>query len=180
MQIIKNSQTKCMNDEWYRSNLMFDTISFKQISPLTQSVVFWDSWMSVSQDKMIYSTEKKHTRSMLHELIYVFFSLFDSNANKQNILSVRFFQKLFFMNEGLWIYTLLNKHTISEIIVVYRLTYWLLKKKKLLFRQEGPIHTCLKPNPMSNLWVYKLIFSIIAYIGLKDSHYFNIIFKWAY
>ena len=117
-----------MNDEWYRSSLMFDTISLKQISPLTQSVVFWDSWMSVSQDKMIYSTEKKHTRSMFHELIYVFFSLFDSNANKQNILSVRFFQKLFFMNR-LWIYTLLNRHTVSEIIVVYRLTD--LKNKKI-------------------------------------------------
>ena len=138
--------------------------------------------MSVSQDKMIYSTEKKHTRSMLHELIYVFFSLFDSNANKQNILSVRFFQKLFFMNEGLWIYTLLNRHTVSQIIVVYRLTDLKNKKNKklLLFRQEGPIHTCLKPNPMSILWIYKLIFSIITYIGLKDSHYFNIIFKWAY
>ena len=65
---------------------------------------------------------------MFHELIYVFFSLFDSNANKQNILSVRFFQKLFFMNR-LWIYTLLNRHTVSEIIVVYRLTD--LKNKKI-------------------------------------------------
>ena len=50
---------------------------------------------------MIYSTEKKHTRSVLCELIYVFFSLFDSNANAQNILSGRFSQKLFFMNEEL-------------------------------------------------------------------------------
>ena len=50
---------------------------------------------------MIYSTEKKQTRSVLCELIYVFFSLFDSNANAQNILSGRFSQKLFFMNEEL-------------------------------------------------------------------------------
>ena len=42
--------------------------------------------------------------------------------NAQNIFSIEeFSQKLFFMNEGLCIYTLLNKHTVSEIIVVYRL-----------------------------------------------------------
>jgi len=38
---------------------MFDTISLKQISPLTQSMVLKDSWTFASQNKMIYSSKKK-------------------------------------------------------------------------------------------------------------------------
>ena len=125
LQIIKNSQTKCLKDKWFRSSLVFDTISLKQISLLTQSVVLWDLPTSAFQDKMIYSTEKKHTRSVLCELLYVSFSLFDSKCTK-NIFSLEefffFFLKIFFINEGQCIYTLLNKHTISKITVVYRLT----------------------------------------------------------
>ena len=127
---------------------------------------------------MIYSTKKKHTRSVLCELIYVFFSLFDSNANAQNILSGRFSQKLFFMNEELWIYTLLNRHTVSEITVVHRITDS--KKNYYYYLEEDPVNTCLKPNPMSNLWAYKLTFSVISYMELKDSHHFNIMLKWTH
>ena len=42
-------------------------------------MVLWGSWTFSSQDKMIYNTEKKHTRSVLCKLLYVSFSLFDSN-----------------------------------------------------------------------------------------------------
>ena len=108
---------------------------------------------------MIYNTEKKHTRFMLCELIYVSFSLFDSNANVQNIFFGKVYQKLFFMNNGLWIYTLLNKYTVLEITAVYKLTNSKNKKNKLLlllFRQESSVYTCLKPNLITNPWTYKL------------------------
>ena len=123
MQIIKNLQTKCMKDKWFRSSFEFDTISLKQILPLTQSVVLWNSWTFATQDKMIYNTEKKHTKSVLYKLLYISFSLFDSNECTKYFLSERVFQKLFFMNEELRLYTLLNKHTVLEKTTVYRLTY---------------------------------------------------------
>ena len=72
---------------------------------------------------MIYNTEKKHTKSVLYKLLYISFSLFDSNECTKYFLSERVFQKLFFMNEELWLYTLLNKHTVLEKTTVYRLTY---------------------------------------------------------
>ena len=130
LQIIKNSQTKCLNDEWFRSSLVFDTISLKQILSLTQSMVLWDSQTSASQDKMIYNMEKKHTRFVFCELHYVSFSLFDSNECTKFFFLEEFLKKLFFMNEGLWKYTLLNRHTISEKTIVYRFTN---SKNKILF-----------------------------------------------
>ena len=109
LQIIKNSQTKCLKDKWFRSSLVFDTISLKQISLLTQSVVLWDLPTSAFQDKMIYSTEKKHTRSVLCELLYVSFSLFDSKCTKY-FLSRKVFSRKFSFHE--WetmnLYTLVN------------------------------------------------------------------------
>ena len=43
--------------------------------------------------------------------------------NAQKIFSLgEFFKKLFFMNEGLLKYTLLNRHIILKITVVYTLT----------------------------------------------------------
>ena len=69
LQIIKNSHTKCVKDEWFRSSLVFDTIFLKQISPLTQSLMLWNSPMSTSQDKIIYSTD-------LYIYIYIYIYLF--------------------------------------------------------------------------------------------------------
>ena len=122
LQIIKNSQTKCVKDKWFRSSLVFDTISLKQISPLTRSVILWDSQTSASHDKIIYSKEKKHTRSILCELLYVSFSLFDSNECTKILSLGEFLKKLFFINEGLWKYTLLNRHIVLEITIAYKLT----------------------------------------------------------
>ena len=56
---------------------------------------------------------------------------------------------------------LLNKHTVSKITTVYKFTD---SKNKillllLLFEQEDPVYTCLKPNPMFNPWA---LFSIIS------------------
>ena len=80
---------------------------------------------------MIYNTEKKHTRSVLYELNYVSFSLFDSNECTKNFSLEEFLKKLFFMNDGLWKYTLLNRHTVSEKTIVYRFTN--LKNKKIKY-----------------------------------------------
>ena len=76
---------------------------------------------SAFMPKIIYSMEKKHTRSVLCELIYVSFSLFDLNECTKIFSLEEFLKKLFFMNEGLWKYTLLNRHTVSKITAVYRL-----------------------------------------------------------
>ena len=109
---IKNSQTKCIKDEWYRSNIVFDTIFLKQISPFTQSMVLWDLRTSVSEDKIIYTMEKKHTKFVLAN--YVSFS------NAQNIFSLKKFLQFFFIIiffyewETTNIYTLVNWHTIQE------------------------------------------------------------------
>ena len=101
LQITKNSQTKCVKDEQFRSSLVFDTISLKQIFALTQSVVFWDSRTFASQDKMIYSMKKKDTRSCFANYS-MSLSLSDTKWNAQNILTGRVFWKVVFMNERLW------------------------------------------------------------------------------
>ena len=128
LQIIKNSQTKCLKDKWFRSSLVFNTISLKQISLLTQSVVLWDLPTSASQDKMIYSTEKKHTRSVLCELLYVSFSLFDSKCTK-NIFSLEefffFFLNLFHKWGTMHIYVTKQTHYFKNNCCIQ--TYWLKK-----------------------------------------------------
>ena len=128
LQIIKNSQTKCLKDKWFRSSLVFDTISLKQISLLTQSVVLWDLPTSAFQDKMIYSTEKKHTRSVLCELLYVSFSLFDSKCTK-NIFSLEefffFFLNLFHKWGTMHIYVTEQTHYFKNNCCIQ--TYWLKK-----------------------------------------------------
>ena len=60
-------------------------------------------------------------------------SLSLTQMNAQNIFSLKeFFLKLFFMNERLYIYTLLNRHIVLEITVVYRLTNSKYKKINII------------------------------------------------
>ena len=142
-------------------------------------MVLWNSRMSASQEKMIYNTEKKHTKSILCELIYVFYSLFDSNEYTKYFLSVRVSPKLIFHEWGTMnIYVIKQTHCFRNNCCIQ--TYWLKKwnnKILLLIGQEDLVHTRLKLNLMSNP---KLIFFIISYVGLKDSHHYNIMFKWTH
>ena len=102
---------------------------------------------SAFMPKIIYSMEKKHTRSVLYELIYVSFSLFDLNECTKYFRSGRVSQKLFFINKGLWIYTLLNRRTVSKITAEYRLTnsknkiikyYYYLEKRAQSTHYQSP------------------------------------------
>ena len=47
-------------------------------APHTFSVLLWDSWTSVSQDKMIKQHEDETLRIVLYELLNASFSLFDT------------------------------------------------------------------------------------------------------
>ena len=121
-----NIQIKCVKDEWFRSSLVFDIISLKQILLLTQSMALWDSQTSTSQNKMIYNTEKKHIRSVFYELLYVSFSLFDSNECTKYFLFARVSPKLFFHEwETMKIYITEQTHYFINNCCIQ--TYWLKK-----------------------------------------------------
>ena len=60
------------------------------------------------------------------------------------------------MNEGVLIYTLLNRYTILEITTLYKF----IDIKNKMIKNIIIIWT-RGSNSMSNLWAYKLIFSII-------------------
>ena len=171
-----------MKDKWFRSSLIFDTISLKQISPLTQFVVLLDSRTSASQDKIIYSTEKKHTRSVLYELLYVSFSLFDSKWMHKNIFSLgEFFSKKVSFHEW-WpmnLYTLVNKHTVQRKIIVHKLTNSNNKIINLLFGQKSPDQICQSPTQCPAYeHINSYIMSFLSYVGLRIFIIFNNIFKW--
>ena len=84
-----------------------------------------------SQDKMIYIMKKKHTEFVLYELIYVSFSLFDSNEYKKLFsLWESFFQKVSFHEWwNMNLYTLVNKHTVQNKTALH----WLTDSKKKNF-----------------------------------------------
>ena len=93
LQIIKNSQTKCVKDEWFRSSLVFDTISLKQISLLTQFMVLWDS--RTSAPKIKWSTTRRRSTQGPYSMNYsmsLSLSLTQMNAQKK-FLSRRVIKK---------------------------------------------------------------------------------------
>ena len=150
---------------------------------LTQSVVLWDSQTSTSRNKMIYNTEKKHTKSVLYELLYVSFSLFDSNECTKYFLSRKvFLEKLAFMNERLWIYICCEQtHDSNNNCCVQ--TDWLKNKiiKKLLFEQEGLVHICQNPTQCPvHKYINSYTISFFSYVELRIFTTFNNIFKWIY
>ena len=64
MQIIKDSQTKCVKGWTIEiKSCVWHNLLKAYFVLHTIIVVFWDSWTSASQDKMIFSTKTKHTRS---------------------------------------------------------------------------------------------------------------------
>ena len=126
MQIIKNSQTKCVKDEWFRSSLMFDIIFLKQISPHTQSLwcfethgrlpprIKWSiAWKWSTQDCALQTT------------LCLFLSLWQK-MNAQNILTIgEFFLKVLFlwMKDYEIIRNLKLKHCFRDSCCIQ--TYWL-------------------------------------------------------
>ena len=64
LQIIKDSQTKCMKGWTIEiKSCVWHNLLKADFAPHTFTVVLWDSWMFASQDKMIFSTKKKYIRS---------------------------------------------------------------------------------------------------------------------
>ena len=103
LQIIKNSQTKCVKDEWFKSSFVFDTISLKKISPLTQSLwcfethgrlpprIKWSiAWKWSTQDCALQTT------------LCLFLSLWHKMKCTKIFSLLEFFWKVVFMNERLW------------------------------------------------------------------------------
>ena len=109
-----NSQTKCVKNEWFRSSLVFDIISLKQISPLTQLLWCFETHRHLPP-KIKWSTVwRKSTQGPCSTNYSMSLSLSLTQMNAQNIFSLQeFLQNCFFMNERLWKYTLLNRHIIS-------------------------------------------------------------------
>ena len=133
MQIIKNSPTKCVKDEWFRSSLVFDTFSLKQISPLTQSLWCFKTRGHLPPKIKWFTARKWSTQGLaLRTTQCLFLSLWHKmKCTKKNILTRRVFLKSSFYEWGIKKnYTLLNNHSVLIITTVHRLTD--LKKKKKL------------------------------------------------
>ena len=162
--------------EWWMIQIkfVFDTISLKQISPLTQSVVFWDSRMLASQDKMIYSTKKKHTRSMLCELLYVLSLSLTQNECTKYFLSRRVIpRKVSFHDWETMNLYIMNRHTVQRKTVVHILTDSKNKIIKIIIWTRGPSPHMSKPYPMFGPWAYKFIYYLLPFLcGTQDFHHF--------
>ena len=84
---------------------------------------------------------RSNTISVLCELNYVSFSLFDSNAYAQNIFSLgEFLQKVIFMNWTMTDILFKNKQK-KRVNVVHRLT----NSKYIYVKTESPVHICQNP-----------------------------------
>ena len=103
LQIIKNSQTKCVKNECFRSGLVFDTISLKQISPLTQSLLCFKTHGRLPPRIKWSTTWKRSTQGRaLRTTQCLFLSLWHKmNAQKYSHCE-SFSSKVVFMNEGEW------------------------------------------------------------------------------
>ena len=171
-----------MREGWmiYIKSCVWNNLLKADFAPHTITVVLWDSRTSASQDKMIYSTKMKHTRSCsTNYSMSLSISLTQNEMHKIFSLG-EFFCKVIFYEWGtMKNYTLQinrhNRHSVSVIIAVHRLIDSKnLKNKILLFRQVRPVHICQKPNPMSNSYIISFLF----YVGLSIFTTFNNIFKW--
>ena len=93
-------------------------------APHKITVVLWNLWMSASQNKMIYSTKTKHRRPCSTNYpMSLSLSLTKNEMHKKNILTRRVFLKSSFYEWGtMKNYTLLNRHSVSAITAVHRVT----------------------------------------------------------
>ena len=92
-------------------------------APHTITMVLLDSWISTSQDKMIYNTKMKHTRSCSTNYS-MSLSLFNTKwkIHKKFSLGEFFYKNQSYEWGTIKNYTLLNRHFISIITVIHRLT----------------------------------------------------------
>ena len=115
-----------MKDEWIRSSLVFDTISLKQISLLTQSLWCFKTHRRLPPRIKWSTTRKRSTQGhTLRTTQCLFLSLWHKmNAQKySHSESFFFFLKSSFYEWGtMKTYTLLNRHSVSVITVMHRLT----------------------------------------------------------
>ena len=136
-----------MKDEQLRSSLVFDTISLKHISLLTQSVVLEDSQASASQDKMIFNTKKKHTRLCSANYSMSLLSLWQKMKCTKYSQWESFLKSSFYEWEIMKNYTLLNRHSISVITAMHRLTDSKNKIIKIIIWTSRPSPHMLKAQP---------------------------------
>ena len=107
LQIIKNSQTKCVKDELFRSSLVFDTIFLKQISPLTQLLWYFETHKCLPPGIKWSTTRKRSTQGCALRTTQCLFLSFwhKMKCTKYSHCRRVFSEKFSFMNEGLWNYT---------------------------------------------------------------------------
>ena len=123
MQIIKNSQTKCVKDEWFRSSLVFDTISLKQISPFTQSLWCFETHERLPPRIKWSTAQKRSTQGhALQTTQCLFLSLWHKMKCKKYSHLESFLKSGFYEWGIMNYYMLLNSHSVSVITAVHRLT----------------------------------------------------------
>ena len=123
LQIIKNSQTKCVKDEWFKSSLVFDTISLKQIPPLTQSLWCFETHGYLLPRIKWSTTRKWSTQGCALRITQcLFLSLWHKMKMHKIFSPGEFFWKSSFYEWTMKNYTLLNRHSVSVITDMHRLT----------------------------------------------------------
>ena len=124
LQIIKDSQTKCVKGWTIEiKSCVWHNLLKADFASHTIIVVLWDSWAFASQDKMIFSTKTKHTRSCSANYSMPFFLSLTQKRMHKNLTGIVFSEKFFFHEWGtMKLYVTSNWNTISEITAVYRLT----------------------------------------------------------
>ena len=125
LQIIKDSQTKCVK-EWIIEikSCVWHNLLKANFTPHTFTMVLWDLWTSTSQDKMIFSKKKKHTRSC--SVNYSMPLSLSLTQNKWTKISLREFSlksSFSWIRDNETICNLKLKHCFRNICYIQ--TYWL-------------------------------------------------------
>ena len=119
-----------MKNEWFRSSLVFDTISLKQISPLTKSLWCFETHGRLPLKIKWSTARKRSTQSRALRTTQCLFLSLWHKMNAQNILTIlEFFLKssLSWMRDYEIIRNLKLKHCFRDNCCIQ--TYWLRKKK---------------------------------------------------
>ena len=116
--------------------------------PHTKTVVLWDSRTSASQDKMIYGTKTKHTRSCsANHSMSLSLSLTQNECTKIFSLGEFFLKSSFYEWGTMKTYMLLNRYSVSMITVVHRQTNSKIKIIKYYYWTSRPSPHMPKVQP---------------------------------